>query len=887
MGVFQNNLMGAAAAAAAGGGDFYTHQIDNSVRVSNSSANSTATNYLYRDGGSGNRDTWTLGMWIKRARISTSDSHTSMSTWGGHSGSGSARGYGMVNDYTGTINGMSFENNNGSSWHLTTRTNAMYKDTSGWTHVCWRYDSTQATEADRARMYVNGELITDLQSTTYPAQNADHSWNSGGYQFIGTNGTGTNGNNPYQGFDGYIAEVINIDGTSLDPMDNLVETKNGVIIPKDPSGLTFGSEGFHLKFESSSDLGNDSSGNNNDFTVVGIAAHDQMIDTPTFDSSSNGGNFCTYNPIVAQGGAQKLMTLSEGNLHAQSETNDKYHQIIGTHGVKTGKWYIEWYIEAAGYPSWAVGWRHGSQLELYDGGTQSGNANLAYVGYFTGSNVYIKAFGSTATADPQVAYSGWTSAGDAPTTGDVMMCAIDMDAGKVWWGFNGEWGDVGSGTGNPATGANASNTWTVANYTDHIFPFTLSWANPDAEIIMNCGQDGTFAGHITAGGNADDTGYGNFKYDVPAGFLSLCTGNLPVVDEVDPAQTDDNYPQELFFMSRYTGNLTGRTITTENQPDLIVNRMSNYSQNWYVVDSTRVITDNKYITFDTTGAEATFPQSNFTSVGATSVGISAGTWLNSTGSNYQMWMWRANGGTTSTNSNGSTDSTVQVDPSGHFSIVKFEGQNDSWGNAETIGHGLSSAPTCMILKNYDKTDQWSVFFSDYGSYSIGGSNAACNELVLNTDAALYTNQSYKGWGGVMPTSTVFTVDGNNNNGASESIIVYCFANCEGYIKSGTYVGNADADGTFVYTGFKPAFVMNKPLVQGNWRLVDNARSTYNVTQNALSPNNNDAKDTYDSVRIDLLSNGFKMRDSQTPMNQATTYVYLAFAENPFKYATAR
>ena len=114
-----------------------------------------------------------------------------------------------------------------------------------------------------------------------------------------------------------------------------------------------------------------------------------------------------------------------------------------------------------------------------------------------------------------------------------MMCAIDMDAGKVWWGFNGEWGDVGSGTGNPATGANASNTWTVANYTDHIFPFTLSWANPDAEIIMNCGQDGTFAGHITAGGNADDTGYGNFKYDVPAGFLSLCTGNLPVVDEVE------------------------------------------------------------------------------------------------------------------------------------------------------------------------------------------------------------------------------------------------------------------------------------------------------------------------------------------------------------------
>ena len=879
MGVFQNNLMGAAAAAAAGGGDFYSHQIANSVRMSKS-GNSTLK---FTAGTPTSADTFTYSWWWKRYNITDTSTNSTLVFCAG-TGGGTYVFFTFTESSTMHAN---FNFTGGGYGDSRLTTDMLFRDTSAWYHCVLRCDSTQSTASNRVRLYVNGvePSYSSASVQTAVSQNEDFGFmnESGVVQsWGGISGVGTGS----EGCDVQLAEIVMCDGQSYGP-DSFGETKNGVWIPKDPSGLTFGNNGYYLKFESSSDLGNDSSGNNNDFTASGLSAHDQMTDTPTFNSDSNGGNFCTYNPIVAQGGAQKLMTLSEGNLHAQSETNDKYHQIIGTHGVKTGKWYIEWYIEAAGYPSWAVGWRHGSQLELYDGGTQSGNANLAYVGYFTGSNVYIKAFGSTATADPQVAYSGWTSAGDAPTTGDVMMCAIDMDAGKVWWGFNGEWGDVGSGTGNPATGANASNTWTVANYTDHIFPFTLSWANPDAEIIMNCGQDGTFAGHITAGGNADDTGYGNFKYDVPAGFLSLCTGNLPVVDEVDPAQTDDNYPQELFFMSRYTGNLTGRTITTENQPDLIVNRMSNYSQNWYVVDSTRVITDNKYITFDTTGAEATFPQSNFTSVGATSVGISAGTWLNSTGSNYQMWMWRANGGTTSTNSNGSTDSTVQVDPSGHFSIVKFEGQNDSWGNAETIGHGLSSAPTCMILKNYDKTDQWSVFFSDYGSYSIGGSNAACNELVLNTDAALYTNQSYKGWGGVMPTSTVFTVDGNNNNGASESIIVYCFANCEGYIKSGTYVGNADADGTFVYTGFKPAFVMNKPLVQGNWRLVDNARSTYNVTQNALSPNNNDAKDTYDSVRIDLLSNGFKMRDSQTPMNQATTYVYLAFAENPFKYATAR
>ena len=145
-----------------------------------------------------------------------------------------------------------------------------------------------------------------------------------------------------------------------------------------------------------------------------------------------------------------------------------------------------------------------------------------------------------------------------------------MDAGKCWWGINGVWGDIGSGTGNPATGANASATWTIADYPDHKFPFTLAWANPDTEIIMNCGQEGTFAGSTTAGGNADDTGYGNFKYDVPAGFLALCSGNLPVADEIDPAQTDDNYPQKLFGAFTYVGNNDGdRTITTGFQPDKV------------------------------------------------------------------------------------------------------------------------------------------------------------------------------------------------------------------------------------------------------------------------------------------------------------------------------
>ena len=848
MGVFQNNLMGAAAAAASASTDFYDHQIANSIRMSNDNDSTLKIT----PGTPTSRKTFTYSWWMKKY---TQDNNTTQDSNVFTAGTGG--GTYVFFAFTGAGEGDDMSNFNftgGGYGDTRLRTNMRFRDPASWYHCVMRFDSTQSSSSNRVRLYVNGVEPSYDSASVQGAISQDEDFSflneSGTVQsWGGISGVGTG----QEGCDVYLAEVVFCDGQSYGP-DSFGETKNGVWIPKDPSGLTFGNNGYYLKFESSSDLGNDSSGNNNDLTVSGIAAHDQMLDTPTFNSSSNGGNFCTMNPLNS--GSNN--TFSEGNLKVTNTSGGC--TALGTMSLVTGhKWYFEGKVTGSGN-----NWIGIIEENNY---TNSANTNSSIAGsgsfntYLYGYNGYIY-HGSSST-----------STGATITTDDIIGVLVDLESSTNTIQFykNGS-----------AQGSAFNLTGTGINYT----PMSDRGSSTGNGFWFNFGQEGTF-GTGSGGGNSDVNGYGSFYYDDGAAAKALCTANLPVVDEVDPAQTDDDYPQELFFISQYAGNLSNRTITTENQPDLLMIRHYSTGQNWYTLDSTRVITDNKYILTDTTAAEATLPQANITSVGATSVGISSGTWLNSTGSDYQMWMWRANGGTTSSNSNGSVTSTVQVDPSGHFSIVKFEGQNDSWGNAETIGHGLSSAPTCMILKNYDKTDQWSVFFSDYGSYSIGGSNAACNELVLNTDAALYTNQSYKGWGGVMPTSTVFTVDGNNNNGSGESIIVYCFANCEGYIKSGTYTGNANADGSFVYTGFKPAFVMNKPLVQGNWRLVDNARSTYNVTQNALSPNNNDAQDTYDSVRIDLLSNGFKMRDSQTPMNQATTYVYLAFAENPFKYATSR
>ena len=871
-GPLSNPYMFKSAATAAG---FYTHSIANSIKVVNSSANSTATKYLYRDGGAGNRDTWTIGMWIKRVRIATSSAHTSMAAWGGHSGSGSARGYGMVNDYTGTINGMSFENNNGSSWHLTTRTSAMYRDLSAWTHVCWRYDSTQGTEASRARMYVNGTVITDLQSTTYPAQNADHSWNGGGYQFIGTNGTGTNGNNPYQGFDGYIAEVVAIDGTSLDPMDNLVETKNGVIIPKDPSGLTFGSEGFWLKFTNSSALGEDFSGNDNDFTVAGIGTFDQTTDTPT-------NNFCTINPLYRgdQTDDNKYGTVSKGNLqHEFSSSSDSTTPC--THKTPaSGKWYFEYVITGGGGTgdySPAAGIIDPNTYTM-NGGNYNDTGSINY----TNNENKVRKNGSIVG----------TYSGSRGSNNDVMGIAVDMDNGAFYVSKNGTFQTIDGGSqGDPTSGASrtgAGATWTPASeFTSGMVPLSAPTGGSQPIIIMNFGQEGTFNNAKTAGGNSDGNGHGNFFSAVPSGYLAVCTANLSVVDEIDPAQTDDNYPQKLFGSLKYTGDNSERTINTGFQIDWLWSRMWQYSQNWYIWDTSRGLfgasSNNYYIRWDVEGGQATAPQYNYKAQSGSSYTLTGGTWFNSGSAGYQNWFWRLNGGTTAANTDGSVNSTVQVDPSGSLSIITYQAGLTSSGTV-TVGHGLSRPPKFLIHTAYGSgvTGQRWVRSSGLTNWSYA---------IQITSNNAQQDKSNNGDMDVAPTSSVFTVNYTEGLGdASYDNVTYAFADCEGYIKSGKFVGNADADGTFIYLGFKPAFFWIIHAASGDDPQVwDLSNGNYNPMTKTLSTHTNSAQVDNSNRSVDFLSNGVKIRSSNSNVNSsnAAGIIYLAMAHNPFKYATAK
>ena len=263
MGVFQNNLLaGAAAAASAGGAGFYTHQIEQSVRFEEDAGDKLART----PSSSGNRRTFTVSFWLKRTVITHSGNH--MVIFGADAGSSNYLQLRINNSDNFQING------NGGLEYIY---DPLLRDTSAWGNYVVSYDNTQSTSTDRVKFYINGTQITDTSYATAPSQNFDTAMNqSGTEQEIGILGYGSNSSD----FAGYLADFVLIDGTAYGP-DSFGETKNGVWIPKDPSGLSFGTNGVYLKFENASDLGNDSSGNNNDYSATNLGADHQVLDSPT------------------------------------------------------------------------------------------------------------------------------------------------------------------------------------------------------------------------------------------------------------------------------------------------------------------------------------------------------------------------------------------------------------------------------------------------------------------------------------------------------------------------------------------------------------------------------------------------------------------------------
>ena len=248
-----------------------------------------------------------------------------------------------------------------------------------------------------------------------------------------------------------------------------------------------------------------------------------------------------------------------------------------------------------------------------------------------------------------------------------------------------------------------------------------------------------------------------------------------------------------------------------------------------------------------------------------------GTYYNQSGDSYVSWSWKVNGGTTASNSDGSITSTVQEDTDRGISLVQYTGTE----SAATIGHSLGAKPELIMVKCRSFDRNWAVQWVDVNNTT---------SYILNTTGSDSNGGGY--WNSTSPTSSVFSVGaGTETNKDSQTFVAYCFVSKEGFSKVGTYEGNGETNGSFIFCGFRPAWIMTKSVDStSDWLVFDNKRLGYNVDNNALEANTADAQNTTDM--IDILSNGLKLRIATDP-NVAETYIYMAWAHNPFKYATAR
>jgi hypothetical protein len=720
-----------------------------------------------------------------------------------------------------------------ASANLNLTTTQNFRDPSAWYHFVIVSDTTQATSSNRAKLYVNGNQITALNSATYPSQNAN--------TFVNSNIAHAIGKRSFDNsllFDGYMTEVNFVDGQALTPSSfGSTNSTTGVWQPAKYTG-TYGTNGFYLPFTdnsalttaSNAGLGKDFSGNanywvTNNISITAGTTYDSMTDVPTL-TSATAANYPTLNQIGSVGNG----TYSSANLDFTSNSGSAWQSGLSTIGVSSGKWYCE--ITA----------------------TAITGANLVFVGAasntFTGYANYLGASADGwgvqyGNSSPASIFKYNNGSGTNITTGtivagDILQVAIDVDNGRIWFGKNNTWAE-----GSPSAGTGASFT----NLTGTIF-FGVSSVTTGNKLSANFGQR-------------------PLTYTAPTGFSTLNTYNLPA----------STVPNGAAYMAATTYTGTGATQTISNsvngvsfQPNFVWNKQRDASKYHDMYDSVRGATLE--LSSNVTDAEQTI--SGVTSFNANGFTVGSQDRSNASGGTYVSWQWKG-GGTAVSNTNGSITSSVSANTTSGFSVVTYTGT----GANATVGHGLGVAPSMVVVKQRTSASATSWYV-----YHISLSSAAYAvywNLTLGQDGP---NAVF--WNNTAPTSSVFSIGTSAGvNVSAGTYVAYCFAAIKGFSAFGSYTGNGSTDGPFVYLGFRPRWIMFKRTdVAANWYLLDTSRDTYNVSSAILYPDLSNAEAS--SGLYDYLSNGFKLRNAGSAVNaSAGTYIYAAFAENPFQNALAR
>ena len=577
---------------------------------------------------------------------------------------------------------------------------------------------------------------------------------------------------------------------------------------------------------------------------------------------ASSGNFCVMNPLNWD-----VMTFSHGNLRISTTSN--YKAIYGTMAIpSSGKWY--WEVHMKDYANGGV-WIGGGN-DVYKGDNESVMQYGFNSGTYSGET---QSQGSTITGyGNQGAHFG--------ADGDVFSYAVDVDNQKFYVARNNTYYN----SGNPSTGSNGADISSAfSNKVSEIHPVLTRGGSYNEVYHFNFGQDSTFGGDKTAGGNVDASGFGDFFYPVPTSFKALCSGNLPISDDIDPAQTDDNFNSKNFGVVLFDGNGTTNAVTGLGfKPDLIWGFTRSGGQSKRLVDSTRGGSSRLYSDSTSSESTGTATISSFDSDGFTATG---GAFNNDSGKTCGAWCWKANGGSTISDSSGDITVIRQTNDVAKFSILTYTGNGSS---GSTIAHGLGVKPAMTIIKQRNSSNGWNVWHqgNNNGDYDSFGE--------LNGSASWYQNQGSNGAYTTDPTNSLLTLSAYGQvNGSGNTYVAYVWADVEGMQRFSAYTGNGQTgdDAPFIYTGFRPRIIFFKNISgSSGWTVVDT--ETYpNNTGNGperIEWNSSSASVTGSSAsrNMDILSNGVKIRSSNSNINtNGSTYIFGSWGDQSFKYSNAR
>ena len=448
------------------------YEVANSLRFDDGSSDFLSKTFS----SAGNQQIMTISFWMKRSDLSGTKEVISQ-------GTGSACHLNFQSSGTLEMNLRNSVNGGSNVFLITSR---LFRDVSAWYHIVLALDTTQSTDSNRAKLYVNGVQETSFGTENYPGQNGNLFFNEASAMQIGEDTGGGNFN-----FDGYLAEFVFIDGQQLTPTSfGEFDEDTNIWKPIDVSGLTFGTNGFYLDFENSGSLGADVSGNGNNFTVNNLTSIDQSTDTCT-------NNFAKLNPLAipTSGGAN---TFSNGNLEITNSA-DAFRTSFSTIGVSSGKWY------------WEAKFLSGEMKQYI--GISKPQDTMDYLGQSANSYSYQ---GENGRKNNNGSFTA--GYGTAASTGDIIMVAFDADNGAIWIGKNGTW--FSSATQAEIEAGTTTNAMYSSITIDDFF--VVGATVEDSNIQFNFGSPM----YSISSGNSDGNGYGNFEYSVPSGYYALNSKNL-------------------------------------------------------------------------------------------------------------------------------------------------------------------------------------------------------------------------------------------------------------------------------------------------------------------------------------------------------------------------